>query len=80
MVIRGSKTRIKESPYEIKSIGVKKGDVLVLMSEKQISPVTAEQIRLGIKELFPDNKVMVLADGLKMHVISPEPVENQDVH
>lgn len=46
------------------------GDVIVFTAPGAITTEAAERILAYAKEKFPDNKVMVLGDGLKVGVMT----------
>jgi hypothetical protein len=54
---------------EVQRLRVGPGDVVVLRAESNLTRDVIEQVAGQMKEAFPDNKIIVLADGSKMQVV-----------
>lgn len=67
----------KEYLKKLKIVNVKKGDIVVLFLKTQLSKNAGEKILHQIKELFPNNKVIVLEEGLKMKIYRNVAIQKQ---
>jgi hypothetical protein len=51
---------------------IQPGDVLVLTSAQPLTDMAAADIGQRMKELFPDNDVLLLDGGLSLHITRKE--------
>lgn len=65
----GSPTMEKEHLKRLKIMNVKKGDMLVLTLKSKISEEEKRRLLIQIKELFPENKCIVLEEGLRLKIV-----------
>jgi len=56
--------------FEVASVNIKPGDVLVLKSKSFLSAYATEHILESLKEIFPRQRIVVLEDGLEFAVVS----------
>jgi len=56
--------------FEIASVNINPGDVLVLKSKSFLSADAAKHVSESLKEIFPGHRIVVLEDGLEFAVVS----------
>lgn len=67
---------MKTEEFKVESFSPKKGDVLIVQSERRLSDDAAERIKSIILNHFgPDHKVLILDKGMSFKVVR----ENGDV-
>lgn len=59
-------------------VKIKQTDVLVLQTEKTLSREQLENLRGSLETHFPNNKVLVLADDVKLSVVSHKAEANHE--
>jgi len=72
---------VSELPDELAALGIEEvrvarvqpGDVIVLMTSKQIGQEQAEVMYDQLKALFEGHRVAILEDGMFLEVLRPEP-------
>ena len=57
---------------KLTSVSIKPGDVLVVMCPKRLSVRGYDRITETTKQHFPDNKVVILEDGITLGVVRKE--------
>lgn len=69
------KALIGDAVYVIRRSDLQPDDVLVIHSEQDLSMEACDTIRRMLKETFPDRKVVVISQGLKLGIMGPKPSE-----
>jgi hypothetical protein len=59
----------------VQRLALRPGDVVVVLCDGAICDATAARLRSEMQPLFPDNKVLVLGDGLKIAAVGAAVVE-----
>ena len=54
---------------DLKKVSVNSGDVLVLRTKRVLSSHQTQQLKDKLLSAFPDNKVLVLSDGLELLIV-----------
>ena len=57
---------------DVRKLTLKPDDIVVVTHKDDFSPEEEEQIMAQLKHHFPDNKCIVLAEGLGIGVMSPD--------
>lgn len=73
MTIKDAAALLADLP-QVQAIEVavlKPGAVIVVESAGALSPHTVERLQNFMNKIWPDHKVVVLGDGLKMKIIDP---------
>ena len=58
---------------------VEDNDVIVIRFEREMSSDQRERVRLMVREIFPDNKCMVLCGGAEMEVLRPNGISDYSI-
>lgn len=58
---------------KLRKVALSKDDVLVVTCEQALSEATCKSIEARVLAKFPGSEVLVLADGLKLGVVSSKP-------
>ena len=53
----------------IKKVDLKKGEVIILRTERYLSEKEVDKIKKGTKKIFPDNRIVLLTEGLSLSVV-----------
>lgn len=54
----------------IKKVNLKKDDVIVLTTERILTDERAIRIKKQIKNIFPKNKIIIVANGVTLKIIN----------
>lgn len=66
-----------EFPKLVERVQFRPGDVLVLHHPHRLSIAQRKHIRQHLELMFPDNKILVLEEGMRLTVAGPEPVADK---
>ena len=53
----------------IKKVDLKKDEVIILRTERYLSEKEVDKIKKGTKKIFPDNRIVLLTEGLSLSVV-----------
>lgn len=53
----------------IKKVDLKKGEIIILRTERYLSEKEVDQIKKNVKKIFQGNRIVVLTEGLSLSVV-----------
>jgi len=60
----------------LQKLELKKGDIIVISYPGKLPPNAPVAIKESIKGVFPENKIVVLEDGMGIGILSPDNAED----
>ena len=53
----------------IKKVDLKKGEIIILRTERYLSEKEVDGIKKNVKKIFKDNRIVILTEGLSLSVV-----------
>lgn len=60
---------LEQNAIDIKKIEITNNSVIVFYSSRVLSEKAIDNVKLSIKSVFPNNKIMILEEGMKIEAI-----------
>lgn len=62
------KKRLLEADAKVRVLNLQPGDTIVLRHPKHLSDLATDRLKQQMEELFPENKVIILEEGMDIKV------------